>query len=98
MPAIRARIVDAGGNVVTTDSTSQVTLSTAACGGSIVLGQATASQGVASFPANVAKRFYTLATGKVLGAQSGNLTGSTTFDVVVGGEFLFADDFEDCRL
>ena len=77
---------------------SQVTLSTAACGGSIVLGQATASQGVASFPANVAKRFYTLATGKVLGAQSGNLTGSTTFDVVVGGEFLFADDFEDCRL
>ncbi|MGN6518999.1 MAG: PKD domain-containing protein [Dokdonella sp.] len=95
---VTVSIVDAGGNTMTSDSTSEVTLSTSACGGTVVLGRATVNQGVASFPASVAQRFYTLASAKVLSADSGNLAGSATFDVVAGGEYLFADDFEVCRL
>jgi PKD repeat protein len=95
--AVTVSIVDANGNVITGDSTSQITLATTACGGSVTLEQATVSNGVASFPANATPRFYTLATGKVLSASSGSLSGSATFDVVAG-ELVFADGFESCRL
>lgn len=96
--AVTVSVVDAGGNVVTGDSASQITLKTDACGSPVTLAQATVSNGVASFPANVGVHFYTLATGKVLDASSASLTGSATFDVVGGGEYLFADGFESCRL
>lgn len=96
--AVTVSIVDAGGNVVASDSSSQVTLSTMACGATVTLGQATAVHGVASFPAGGGAHFYTLATGRTLAAGSGNLTGSALFDVVGGGELLFADGFDSCRL
>jgi len=96
--AVTVSIVDGDGNVVTTDSTSQITLATLACGNPTTLGQATVTNGVASFPANATARFYTLGIGKALTASSGSLSGSATFDVVDGGELLFADDFETCRL
>src|SRR5690606_26593535 len=96
--AVSVSIVDVDGRVVVEDSSSQVTLTTTACGGPVTLGQATAVNGVATFPADTSARFYTLATGKSLTASSGSLSGSATFDVVAGGELLFADGFEGCRL
>jgi len=97
--AIQVAIVDAQGNTITTDSTSQVSVATLACGGSVALEQATVVNGVATFPANTTKRFYTLASGKTLSATSGSLTGtSPTFGVVVSSGFLFADGLETCRL
>ncbi len=96
--AVTVSIVDVDGNVIAPDSASQVTLTTTACGGSVTLGQATVVNGVATFPAGAGMRFYTLASGKVLTASSGSLGGSTTFDVVAGGQFLFSDSFETCRL
>ena len=97
--AIQVAIVDAQGNTITTDSTSQISVATLACGGSIILEQAAVANGVATFPANTSQRFYTLASGKTLLATSGTLTGtSPTFGVVVSSGFLFADDLEICRL
>jgi hypothetical protein len=97
--AVQVAIVDALGNTITTDSTSQVSLATSACGGPTALEQATVSNGIATFPANATPRFYTLASGKTLVATSGSLSGaSAAFNVVVSGTFLFADGFETCRL
>jgi hypothetical protein len=98
--AVQVAIVDASDNVIATDSTSQITLSTSACGGSIVLGQATVSNGVASFPANASQRFYTLSASRTIGAASGALSGtSATFSVTnTGSQLVFADDFDLCRL
>jgi hypothetical protein len=97
--AVQVAIVDAFGNTITTDSTSQISLATLACGGSIALEQATVSNGVAVFPANATPRFYTLGSGKTLTATSGALTGtSTSFGVVVSSGFVFADGLETCRL
>ncbi len=96
--ALQVAIVDVNGNVIATDSSSQVMLSTSACGGSVTLGQATVSNGIASFGANASKRFYTLASSKQLSAASGSYSGAATVNVVTGGELLFADDFDSCRL
>lgn len=96
--SVTVSIVDADGNVITTDSTSQITLTTTACGSSVTLGQATVVAGVASFPADTSARFYTLASGKALSASSGSLSGSASFDVITGGGLIFADGFENCRL
>ncbi|HEY6942656.1 InlB B-repeat-containing protein [Dokdonella sp.] len=98
--SVQVAIVDAFDNVIATDSTSQVTLATTACGGSIVLAQATASSGIASFPANATQRFYTLAASRTLAATSGALNGtSAAFGVTSAGSVLvFADDFDLCRL
>jgi len=96
---VQVAIVDVDGNVIATDSTSQIALSTMACGVPVALGQATASNGVATFAPAVSQRFYTLAAGKTLSAASGALSGtSAAFDVVVNGGFVFADGFETCRL
>ncbi len=96
--AVSVSIVDVDGRVVVEDSSSQVTLTTTACGGAVTLGQATVVNGGVTFPADTSARFYTLATGKSLTASSGSLSGSATFNVVAGGELFFADGFEDCRL
>jgi hypothetical protein len=96
--ATQVAVVDVNGNVITTDSSSQITLATAACGGSVTLEQATVSSGVANFPAGASQRFYTLATARQMTATSGSYTGSATFNVVTGGELVFADDFDICRL
>ncbi|MEO7326439.1 MAG: carboxypeptidase-like regulatory domain-containing protein [Dokdonella sp.] len=95
---VQVAIVDDQGNVITTDSSSQITLSTAACGGSVTLEQATVSNGIATFAAGATPRFYTLANGKQMAATSGSYNANATFNVITGGELLFADDFEICRL
>jgi hypothetical protein len=97
---VQVAIVDALDNVITTDSTSQVTLATTACGGSIALEQATVSGGIASFPANATQRFYTLTSGRTLSATSAALSGTSgAFNVsTAGSELTFADDFDLCRL
>jgi hypothetical protein len=98
--AVQVAIVDAFDNVITTDSTSQVTLATTACGGSIALEQATVSSGIASFPANATRRFYTLTSSRTLSATSAALSGTSgVFGVALAGsELVFADDFDLCRL
>ena len=96
--AVVVSIVDVDGNVISTDSSSQVTLSVTACGGPITLAQVTVSNGVASFPADATQRFYTLATGRTLSAGSGSLSGTANFDVVVNNDMVFPDGFESCRL
>jgi len=96
---VQVAIVDANGATIATDSTSQVTLSTSACGGTVTLGQATASNGIATFAADASQRFYTLATGKTLSAASGSLAGtSAAFGVVTNSGFIYSDAFELCRL
>ena len=96
---VQVAIVDANGAVITTDSTSQVTLSTGACGGSVTLGQVTVSNGIATFAADASQRFYMLATGKTLSAASGSLAGtSAAFAVVTNSGFVYSDAFELCRL
>ncbi len=96
--AVVVSIVDVDGNVISTDSSSQVTLSVTACGGPIALAQVTASNGVASFPADATQRFYTLTTGRTLSAGSGSVGGTASFDVVVNSDMVFPDGFESCRL
>lgn len=95
--AVTVSIVDVGGNVIASDSSSQIALATSACGGPVTLEQMTVTNGVASFAANGTRRFYTLATGKPLSASSGSLVGSTTFNVVANGDLVFADGFDGCR-
>uniref|UniRef100_UPI002608FC61 InlB B-repeat-containing protein n=1 Tax=Dokdonella sp. TaxID=2291710 RepID=UPI002608FC61 len=96
--AAQVAIVDEQGAVIATDSTSQITLTTQACGASVTLGQATVSNGVATFPAGTSGRFFTLANGRTITAGSGSLGGSATVNVVANADLAFADDFELCRL
>ncbi|MBO9662215.1 InlB B-repeat-containing protein [Dokdonella sp.] len=96
---VQVAIVDVDGSVVATDSTSQVTLTITACSAPIPLGQATVSNGVATFAPAVSQRFYTLTSGRTLSAVSGALSGtSAAFDVVANSGFVFADGLETCRL
>ncbi len=96
---VQAAIVDVNGNVITSDSTSQVTLSTSACGSPVTLGQANVSSGVAMFAAGTTQAFYTLASGSTLTVSSGSLAGtSASFGVVLNSDFVFSDAFEICRL
>jgi hypothetical protein len=87
---------DGSGNVVP-DSASSVDFTIAACGGTVNLGKATMSNGVATL--NVPQPFYTLTSGLAIHAGTGVLNGtSRTFKVTAGGDLLFTDNFEGCRL
>jgi hypothetical protein len=93
------------GNVVTSDNTTQVTVSTAdPCGGAdIVFGAVTVAAGIADFT-GVGPRFYAQTSGGALqlnatSTDSGSAF-SGTFDVVANAvdPALFADGFESCTL
>jgi hypothetical protein len=87
---------DGSGNVVP-DSASSVDFTIAACGGTVDLGSVPMTNGVATL--NVTQPFYTLASGLTINARTGVLNGtSRTFKVFVGGDLLFTDNFEGCRL
>ena len=97
------------GYVVASDNSSTVDFSVADCSGSgsVSLGSATMSNGVATL-ANSAQRFYTLTGGTsqppspvATATSSGNFAGSVSsdpFNVIANADFLFADGFESCRL
>jgi hypothetical protein len=98
--SVSVEILDGGGNRVTSDSTTVVTISVTACSGSVVLGSATASNGLATFPAPASTfDFYTVANGLQLQASGGSLTAamSQNFNVTANSDLLFADGFEGCR-
>ena len=97
------------GYVVASDNSSTVDFSVADCSGSgsVSLGSATMSNGVATL-ANSAQRFYTLTGGTsqppspvATATSSGTFAGSVSsdpFNVIANADFLFADGFESCRL
>ncbi|MGH8040812.1 MAG: protease pro-enzyme activation domain-containing protein [Rudaea sp.] len=92
---------DQFGNVITSDNSSVVNFTVAACGGPVSLGSAAMASGVATL-ANSAQRFYTVTTGLTANAaSSGTFSGtamSGTFNVTANAGLVFSDGFEGCRL
>ena len=86
---------DGSGNVLA-DNTSSVDFTIAACGGTVDLGSANMSNGVATL--NVQQPFYTPATGLAIHAGTGTLNGTSHAFDVVPSQVLFDDSFEGCRL
>jgi len=73
-----------------------VDFSVSACGGTLDLGSASLSNGVATLDS--AQRLYTLAGGLTVTASSGALNaGSASFAVMSNPDFVFADGYETCR-
>lgn len=91
---------DAGGNTVTSDSTTSVNFTVSACGGT-ALGSSTMSGGVATLsPAQV---FSTLRAGLTVSANDPTLSLSTVsqsfnVDNASPSDLLFIDGFETCTL
>ena len=95
LESVQVASEDAGGNIMTSDNTTVVTLTAPACGNPVVLGTATVVDGVASF----GNTFYSVASALNLTAANAVVAGavSTAFDVTASAEFLFADSFDGCR-
>ena len=93
-PAVTVAVQDSGGNTVTTDSSTVVTISMTLCGAPITLEAETDSAGIATFPT---LRLNTVATGVVLDATASGLAGttSTTFSVTANADRIFFDGFDD---
>ena len=96
---VTVQIQDAGNAVVTTENSTQVTLSVSACGGTQVLfGPVTVTAGVADFT-GVGPRFYTLASLTLNADAAGYTTAASgSFNVLANADIVFADDFTSCRL
>jgi subtilisin-like proprotein convertase family protein len=87
---------DGSGNTVI-DNSSTVAFTITACGGPINLGNIAMVNGVATLSSS--QVFYTVASGLQINASTGTLNGtSQTFNVVAGADYVFADNFEGCRL
>jgi hypothetical protein len=90
-PAVQVSLEDAGGNVVTTDSSSSVTLSFASNppGATLSNGSATLDQGVATFPSlsvNLGGTFSLNAASSLSG-----VTGATSTSLnIVSGQFILS--------
>lgn len=93
-PAVTVLVEDAGGNVLTGDSGTVVTISVTTPCGAITLEAETDSAGIATFPT---LRLNTVATGVVLNANALGLTGavSTAFNVIANPDRIFFDGFDD---
>ena len=93
-PPVTVVVEDIGGNPVTTDSSTLVTVSITLCGAPITLEAETDGAGVATFPV---LRLNTVATGLVLDATASGLAGatSTTFNVTANADRIFFDGFDD---
>ena len=93
-PAVTVVVQDSGGNTVTTDSSTLVTISIMTPCGAITLESETDSAGVATFPT---LRLNTVATGDVLNATAPGLAGapSTAFNVTANPDRVFFDGFDD---
>jgi hypothetical protein len=92
--------LDAGSNVVTSDSSTNVDFTVSACGGAVSVGQATMNNGVATLSTN-SQRFYTVASGLQISASDASLSlaaGSDPFAVLANSDLLFSDGFDGCRL
>ncbi|MGA9334485.1 MAG: hypothetical protein WBV39_09420 [Rudaea sp.] len=93
--SVEVSVESAGGVVISSDNTTQISLSVDACG-SISLGTATVVNGAAQF---AALPFYTPVTGLQIHASSdtGLSVDSMAFDVQANADLVFADGFESCR-
>ncbi len=88
---------DAGNNVIP-DNTTSVDFVVAACGGSVDLGSAPMSNGVATLTST--QRFYTVANGLSITANdtaAGLTQISAQFGVLANADLLFSDGFDGCR-
>jgi hypothetical protein len=100
--AVTVEVRDNSNVLVSSDNSTQVTLSVPICGATqlATFGPVTVASGVATFT-NVGPRFYTLTTGLQLGAQStpaDTPDTSSAFDVLANADMVFAAGFESCRL
>lgn len=93
-PPVTVVVEDAGGNPVTSDNGTSVSISINLCGSPVTLETETDSSGVATFGT---LRFNTVATGDVLDANASGLTGasSSAFNVVANADRVFFDGFDD---
>jgi len=93
-PAVTIAVEDVGGNPVTADNSTLVTVSMTLCGAPITLDAETDSAGIATFPI---VRLNTVATGGVLDASASGLTSatSTSFNVAVNVDRVFFNGFDD---
>lgn len=92
-PAVQVRLEDSGGNLITSDNTTQVSLTGSLCGGAVVSGGvATAVGGIATFPR---VRLYQTGTSQ-LQATSGALNTDLTqpFGVSSNADLVFVGVFE----
>jgi hypothetical protein len=98
--AIAVSEADAGGNLITTDSTSSVDFTALACGGT-ALGNATMSNGVATLSS--VQVFNALRAGLKISANDSTLgisglSQAFNVDGVSPSDLLFADSYEACAL
>jgi len=98
--AIAVSETDAGGNLITTDSTTNVDFTVLACGGTS-LGNAAMSNGVATLSS--AQVFNALRAGLKISANDstlgiGGLSQAFNVDSVSPSDLLFADGYEACAL
>jgi len=97
---VTIQVQDAGNALVPINGT-EVTLSVAACGETVLFGPVATVNGVADFT-GIGPNFYTLAVNLVLDANSdaGDASASSDPFNVVGPnpDLLFADGFDSCRL
>lgn len=93
-PAVTVAVEDAGGNLVSADNSTVVTISISLCGAPITLETETDAAGVATFP-NL--RLNTIFNGDALDASATGLTGATSnlFNVVLNTDRIFFDGFDD---
>ena len=93
-PPVTVVVEDLGGNPVTTDNGTLVTISVMTPCGPIKLESETDSAGIATFPS---LRLNTIATGVVLDASASGLAGasSTAFNVLANPDRVFFDGFDD---
>jgi len=98
--AIAATEKDQFGNVKSSDSSSSVSFTVPACGGTLSLGNATMASGVATLGS--AQRFYTSASGLRVTAQAApsglNVASQNVAVTDPALDFIFADGLEACRL
>ena len=97
---VTVQIQDATNAVVTTDNSTQVTLSVTACGAPVLFGPVTVTAGIADFT-GIGPRFYTVtSTPLLLNADAAGYTTATSgsFNVLANADIVFADGFDGCRL
>jgi hypothetical protein len=86
---------DGNGNTISDNATVDFFVINV-CGASLDLGSVSMVNGVATM--NSSQRFYTLVSGRTIGATGGGLNATSAgFNVVSGSDYVFADGYEACR-
>jgi len=95
------QLLDGANNVITSNSTTQVTLTVDdSCGNTgIVIGTLTLASGQADFT-GLGPKFYTVATGLSINAtpDDSSSPANGNINVAANADIVFADGFEECRL